>query len=206
MEPSPLSNVTSSRAFPRAFIIRPFGTKKIGETGPTIDFQRVEDELIRPAMERAEVLGATTEVYDRSGPIGRDMFQRLVTAQLVIADISIHNANVYYELGIRQALREKRTFLLRAKGMTNDVPFDLKTDRYLAYDPAAPGDTLAAFTAGLEATLAEERQDSPVFKMLPDLREHLSRHRVRLSRPRHRPELRLYPLQREALDPLADSP
>jgi len=169
VEPSPLWNVTSSRAFPRAFIIRPFGTKKIGETGPTIDFQRVEDELIRPAMARAEVLGATTEVYDRSGPIGRDMFQRLVTAQLVIADISIHNANVYYELGIRHALRDKFTYLIRSKVAGHDMPFDIRTERYLLYDVDDLAKQIDPLAAGLKATLRGAEHDSPVFSFVPEL-------------------------------------
>ena len=41
----------------------------------------------------------------------------------------------------------------------------------MPYDPAAPGDTLEALCAGLQATLASERQDSPVFRVLPELRE-----------------------------------
>ena len=149
----------------RAFIVRPFGHKN------GIDFDRVDTELIQPALQKLAIDGGTTGLVIEAGNIREDMFRLLLVSDLVIADISIDNANVYYELGIRQALREKRTFLLRAKGMTNDVPFDLKTDRYLRYDPAVPGDTLVALMAGLEATLAEERQDSPVFKMLPNLRE-----------------------------------
>ena len=90
---------------------------------------------------------------------------------LVVADISIDNPNAYYELGVRHALREKRTFLIRAQGMTSDVPFDLRTDRYLSYDPASPANTVDALCAGLKATLASERQDSPVFRVLPELRE-----------------------------------
>src|SRR4029079_1957325 len=149
----------------RAFIVRPFGVKG------GIDFDRVDTDLIQPALQQLSIGGGTTGLVIEAGNIREDMFRLLLVADLVIADISIDNANVYYELGIRQALREKRTFLLRATGMTNDVPFDLKTDRYLPYDPAAPGKALPAFIAGLEATLAEERQDSPVFKMLPDMRQ-----------------------------------
>jgi hypothetical protein len=58
----------------------------------------------------------------------------------VIADISIHNANAFYELGARHAFREKRTFLIRcskqslpAEAKLDEVPFDLKTDRYFEY-------------------------------------------------------------------------
>src|SRR5512147_112572 len=124
-----------------SFIVRPFGTKE------GIDFDRIETELIRPAMEQAGLTGGTTGQFIQQGNIRTDMFEQLLIADLVIADISIHNANVFYELGIRHALRDKRAFLIRAnvdKSSTADaketeVPFDLKTDRYLVYDADNPG-------------------------------------------------------------------
>ncbi len=61
-------------------------------------------------------------------------------ADLVIADISIHNANVYYELGVRHALRDGHTILIRSR--RDEVPFDLKTDRYLEYAIDNPGPRL----------------------------------------------------------------
>ncbi len=155
----------------RAFIIRPFGAKG------GIDFDRVETLLIGPALDRVGATGRTTQDVIEAGNIREDMFQLLLVADLVIADISIDNPNAYYELGIRHALREKRTFLIRAKGMQNDVPFDLRTDRYLAYDPAGLDDPdqlramLESLEAGLKATLDSDRQDSPVFRVLPHLRE-----------------------------------
>src|SRR4029078_1180886 len=115
--------------FPKAFIIRPFGEKEIllkppaGEVEPKtlkIDFDEVEKKLIKPAMDRAGLTGDTTQEFLQSGSIPRDMFQRLLTAELVIADISIHNANVFCELGIRHALRDKRTFLIRCSVGGND--------------------------------------------------------------------------------------
>ena len=63
------------------------------------------------------------------------MFKLLLVLRPRHRRISIDNANAYYELGIRHALEEKRTYLLRAKAMTHDVPFDLKTDRYLPTMP-----------------------------------------------------------------------
>lgn len=150
----------------RAFIVRPFGTKQ------GVDFDRVETELIGPALTRLGIDGRTTGEVIEAGNIREDMFQLLLVSDVVVADISIDNANVYYELGVRQALREKRTFLIRASGMNTEVPFDLRTDRYLRYDPANPGATLDALVAGLRATIDSERQDSPVFRVLPELREH----------------------------------
>jgi Tetratricopeptide Repeats-Sensor len=143
------------------FIVRPFGVKN------GIDFDRVETNLIRPAMEQAEFTGGTTGEFIQQGNIRTDMFEQLLIADLVIADVSIHNANVFYELGIRHAFRDKRTFLIKAKG--DEVPFDLKTDRYLAYDAKDPAATVAQLADALKATWDSQKQDSPVYQLLPGL-------------------------------------
>lgn len=145
----------------RAFIIRPFGIQG------GVDFDAVERQLIGPALDRLHASGRTTIDILKQGNIRVDMFQRLLTADLVVADLSIHNANVFYELGIRHALRDKRTFLLRAN--IDKYPFDLQTDRYFVYNEANPAECLEAFIAALRQTLDSEDQDSPVFKLLPDL-------------------------------------
>ena len=152
------------------FIVRPFGTKS------GIDFDRIETDLIRPAIEQAGLTGGTTGQFIQQGNIRTDMFEQLLTADLVIADISIHNANVFYELGIRHALRDKRTFLIKSKsdkttqGTDTEVPFDLKTDRYLSYDPKDPSGAVEIFAAALKLTLDSQHEDSPVYQLLPALK------------------------------------
>ena len=148
------------------FIVRPFGTKS------GIDFDRVEAELVRPAIEQAGLTGGTTGQFIQQGNIRADMFEQLLTADLVIADMSIHNANVFYELGIRHALRDKRTFLIKSKtepGADSEVPFDLKTDRYLSYDPQNPRGALDLLAAALKFTLDAQNADSPIYQLLPGL-------------------------------------
>jgi hypothetical protein len=157
----------------QAFIVRPFGTKG------GIDFEAVDEKLIQPALKEAEITGGTTGSILEAGNIREDMFQLLLVADLVIADISIHNANVFYELGIRHAVRARQTFMIRAKGQKprvqrgpeDEVPFDLKTDRYLEYDAANPGASLAVLVRALKETKASSRVDSPVFRSLPGLKE-----------------------------------
>jgi tetratricopeptide (TPR) repeat protein len=146
----------------RAFIVRPFGIKN------DIDFNRVEAELIDPALAAAGYDGRTTGEILRQGNIRTDMFQRLLTADLVVADLSIHNANVFYELGIRHSLREKRTFLLRSEA--SNYPFDLQTDRYFVYDKDNPAASLPLLIKALEQTKASPDQDSPVFRSLPNMK------------------------------------
>jgi tetratricopeptide (TPR) repeat protein len=157
----------------KAFVVRPFGERE------GIDFEKVERELIRPVFEALEVDGGTTGLIVEAGNIREDMFEQLLVSDLVIADISIHNANVFYELGIRHALQARHTFLIRARRVipaaerksTDEVPFDLRTDRYLEYDPARPADSVSDLKAGIAASLISDRQDSPVFRLLPGLEE-----------------------------------
>ncbi len=145
----------------RAFIVRPFGTKN------GIDFDRVQDELIAPALDSLGIEAATTGVIVRAGNIRTDMFEALVVADLVIADISIHNANVLYELGIRHALRPRTTILIRAAA--DEVPFDLQTDRYVVYDAQSPGASVESLAAAVAASRVADNADSPVFLLLPAL-------------------------------------
>ncbi|GJL63092.1 MAG: hypothetical protein NPIRA04_17460 [Nitrospirales bacterium] len=151
-----------------AFIVRPFGTKN------EINFDRVDYELIRPALKEAGFSGGTTGEIISQGNIRTDMFEQLLIADFVIADISIHNANVFYELGIRHAFRDKRTFLLRAlkddAHQIDDVPFDLKTDRYMSYDAQKPSTHVNELVTRMTETWDVQKPDSPVFQLLPGLK------------------------------------
>jgi hypothetical protein len=146
------------------FIVRPFNIKE------GIDFDAVEARLIRPVIDELKFQGGTTGEFAHAGSIRADMMQELLLADIVIADISIHNANVYYELGVRHALRDKATVLIRCGSA--DVPFDLKTDRYLEYDAQRPEGSRGQLRKAIESTLARDSVDSPVFQLLPDVRPH----------------------------------
>ncbi|MFZ1425435.1 MAG: tetratricopeptide repeat-containing protein [Geminicoccaceae bacterium] len=150
----------------RAFIVRPFGVKP-DKQGKTIDFDAVERELIGPALRRHGIEGRTTGEIAAAGNIREDMFRLLIAADIVIADISIHNANAFYELGIRHALRPRRTFLISCSA--DATVFDLATDRYLQYDREQPAACLERLIEGLRQTVDSERTDSPVFLLLPNL-------------------------------------
>src|SRR5437868_12473200 len=100
----------------RAFIVRPFAVQE------GIDFDRMQIELIEPALARLRSLGTqidggTTGLISKAGNIREDMFRLLAVSDLVIADVTIHNANAFYELGVRHALRPGSTQLIRAKGV-----------------------------------------------------------------------------------------
>jgi len=154
----------------RVFIIRPFGVKN------GVDFDAVDRELIQGALtllrqQGIHLEGGGTGQISRQGNIRTDMFRLIALSDLVIADVSIHNANVFYELGMRHALRPRHTFLIRYQ--TGDAyPFDLQTDRYFLYDGQVPEGSSAALAAALHASLSSPDKDSPMFALLPALRAH----------------------------------
>src|SRR5262249_8097562 len=85
-------------------------TRSLGDTGPWsahISFDDIDELLIQRAMTALGIKAETTEAVVRAGNIREDMFNRLVTADLVIADLTFYNPNVFYELGVRQAFRDK---------------------------------------------------------------------------------------------------
>ena len=116
----------------RAFVIRPFDKKK-DSAGKELDFERVHNELIGPSLEATRLSGSTTGEIVEAGNIREDMFSFILEADLVICDITVHNANVFYELGIRHALRKRRTVLIKGEPAADSTPFDVLTDRYLSY-------------------------------------------------------------------------
>lgn len=155
----------------RLFIIRGFG-EKTDCKGNKFNFDRVHTELIEPAAKRCNLAGGTTATEIDAGNIREDMFRLILEADIVVCDITVHNANVFYELGIRHALRKKHTVMIRGEGSEDKVPFDITTDRYLAYNPAEPDKKLDDLVAALEASRRSEREtDSPVFLLMPALRE-----------------------------------
>lgn len=158
----------------KVFIVRPFGVRQVvkkAEIGTkeeivNFDFTKVETDLIKPAMEALNFLGGTTGEVFAAGSIIEDMFSELLLSDIVIADITIHNANVFYELGIRHALRDKRTILIKCPGYA-ETPFDITGFRYLEYKKDTPAKALDALVRTIQETIDKDRKDSPVFNVLP---------------------------------------
>src|SRR5262245_61444060 len=154
----------------RAFVIRPFGKKK-DSAGKEFDFEAIHTGVIGPALTESGFAGSTTGEIIDAGNIREDMFALILEADLIVCDITILNANVFYELGIRHALRRRRTLLIKHTGSADSPPFDLLTDRYLAYD-LTDNEAKTKLAQVISATMQSDRKtDSPIFSMLPDLPE-----------------------------------
>ncbi|MBN2270117.1 MAG: hypothetical protein JXN61_05850 [Sedimentisphaerales bacterium] len=69
------------------------------------------------------------------GSIPQQIRYYVKNSEVVIADITGHNLNVFYEVGIRHGANGKAILLVRD---IDDVPSDLKSDRVIVYDLATP--------------------------------------------------------------------
>ncbi len=159
----------------QVFIVRPFGTKKVlrksaDGSSEIVDFNfdYVQEALIDPALKTLNLDGGTTGRIFAAGEIREDMFSELLLADVVIADITIHNANVFYELGIRNALRDKTTVLINSPGF-DQTPFDIIGYRYISYEKDRPEGALDELIAAIRESKSSSKRDSPVFNMLPTL-------------------------------------
>ena len=154
----------------RAFVIRTFRPSK-SEDGSQFDPKKVQDELITPALTATGYTGSTSDAISDSGSVPERMIQEIVNADLVIAEITVANPNVYYELGVRHALRPAGTILLRARSDgTSRVPFDVQGWSYVGYSDAVPAQALEELIRTIRTARAAGTIDSPVFRLFPDLR------------------------------------
>ena len=165
---------------PLCFVLMPFG-RKADAAGGVIDFDRVYEDLIKPAVVAAELepLRADEEVV--GGIIHKPMFERLILCPFAVADLTLGNANVFYELGIRHAYRPWSTVPMIAEGQR--LPFDVQMLRTVHYRLDGSGVPDAGHVAetreAVRRLLVEARngvKDSPLFQLLDDLPEPVVAH------------------------------
>ncbi|MBC2161834.1 TRAFs-binding domain-containing protein [Listeria booriae] len=107
------------------FVIMGYGKKQDYRTGKLIDMDFVYQELIKPAIIDAGLNGIRADEIKHSTLIDIPMYEYLMHADLVIADMSTTNFNAIYELGMRHALRPQSTILISNKDFAEVAPFDV---------------------------------------------------------------------------------
>ena len=102
---------------PLCFMIMPFGRKptqlEAGRGPAEIDYNALWDRGYVPVIRELGYEPVRAD-QDTGALIIKQMLQRLYFADLVLADMTIANGNVYYEVGIRHASQEKGCVLLAA--------------------------------------------------------------------------------------------
>src|SRR5918998_2803654 len=157
------------------FVVMGFGEKVDFATGRKLNLNASYENLIKPAVEAAGLECVRADEIVHSGNINVPMYERILTADLVIADLSTSNANAFYELGVRHALRPYTTIIIAEDQFK--FPFDIaqitvRTYRHLGEDIGASEARRFTrdLTAAIQTILAEPKDDSPVFTFLNRLR------------------------------------
>ena len=159
---------------PLCFVLMPFGKKPAAE-GRLVDFDAVYDQLIAPAIVAAGLEPLRADEEMTGGVIHKPVYERLILCEYAIADLTTANANVFYELGLRHAIRPASTVLLFAQGL-GQLPFDVAPLRALPYQLGTDGKPSANHTdlQSLTKKLQDVRKmmtDSPVFQLVEGFSE-----------------------------------
>lgn len=105
---------------PTAFVIMPFGP----------EFDKMYEHFIRNTIEGTGLAVTRADNSPNSQAITKDIVLSIRTSDLIVADLSDANANVYYELGIAHTFNKPVILLSQS---IDDVKFDLKAYRCLLY-------------------------------------------------------------------------
>lgn len=105
---------------PLAFIIMPFDE----------EVDDVYEHFMKPLLEEVGFDADRADDIDSQQNILRDILERIDQSELIIADLTNGNPNVFYELGLAHALRKPVILLTQD---IEEVPFDLKSYRLLEY-------------------------------------------------------------------------
>jgi hypothetical protein len=156
---------------PICFMIMPYGKKATqaepGQGVATVDFNALWDRAYAPVIKELGYEPIRAD-QDTGALIIAPMIEQLYFADLVLAEMTIPNGNVYYEVGVRHAAREKGCVLLAADW--SKQLFDVAQMRTIRY-PLADGDVAEAAAQAIRAAIkpkieALAKGGSPVFESI----------------------------------------
>lgn len=157
----------------KCFIIMPFGDPE-KEPERARKLELLYSDCIKPTVEAINIPGKPDEIISchradksaRPGEIITHIIENLVSADIVIADLSGRSPNVFYELGVRHAVNNNT--ILIADDL-DDIPFDLRGLRTITYKWDA--EQMLKLQGSLKAAIIEilkesDKIDNPVRRYL----------------------------------------
>ena len=121
----------------KCFVIMPFGDPQ-KEPERASKLELTYSDCIKPTVESIKIPGEPDEsischradMASRPGEIITHVIENLVSADIVIADLSGRNPNVFYELGVRHAVNNNTILIADS---LDAIPFDLRGLRTIIY-------------------------------------------------------------------------
>lgn len=159
---------------PVCFMIMPYSVKATGvapgtEAPDKVNFDRLWDGALRPAIDKAgyDPVRANEDI---GALIITEMIERLAISDLVLADVSIPNGNVYYEVGIRHAA-QRRGCIMTAATWSKPL-FDIDQMRRIRYplpEESISDKTAAEIVEIISAAIpVMGAGDSPFYQVFPE--------------------------------------
>jgi hypothetical protein len=156
------------------FVAMGFGRKTDYQSGRVLDLDKSYQYIIKPAAEAAGLECRRADEIAYSGTIDVSIYEQLLNADVVIVDISTSNANAFYELGVRHALRPGTTITIAEDKMV--APFDISHLAIRKYCHLGEGIDFgevvrmrSELTESIETILKNPQKDSPVYTFFSDL-------------------------------------
>lgn len=145
----------------KAFVLMPFDP----------EFDAIFNNLILPPLEEVGYEVKRADSFLDQENILKDIVRGIADADLVIADLTSLNANVFYELGISHTMQRPTVLLSQS---SDDIPFDLKPYRVITYSIHfidAPKLTQKLKEVGEKAKRGDLGFGNPVADYLPEMKE-----------------------------------
>jgi hypothetical protein len=172
------------------FVVMGFGEKTDFQSSPqrVLNLNKTYEYIIKPAVEEAGLECIRADEIIHATVIDKPMYEQLLEADVVVADLSTSNANAIYELGVRHALRPHATIVMAESNFK--FPFDLSHLTILMYEHLGKeigyGEVVrvkAELKRKIAHLLDRPEVDSPVFLFLPALAERHAEKEVLLKTP-----------------------
>lgn len=103
------------------FIIMPFGENWSDDVC----------KCIKEVCYKLNIIAVRADDFMSPGVVLDDIWKGINEAELIVADITVHNANVFYELGMAHTLGKDVVLIHQKDG--EKVPFDINSRRYVSY-------------------------------------------------------------------------
>jgi hypothetical protein len=157
------------------FVVMGYGKKMDYQTSRTLDLNASYENIIKPAVEAADYECIRSDEIPQAGNINVKMYEQLLNADVVVADVSTYNVNAFYELGVRHALRPYTTITIAEDKLV--FPFDIGQIAIIQYHHL--GEDIGASESrrmigvlknAIEKVGAKAECDSPVYTFLSNLK------------------------------------
>jgi len=161
------------------FVIMGFGRKTDFVTGRTLDLDKTYEKIIKPAVAEAGLTCLRADEIVHYGLMETPVYEQLLLADVVVADLSTANSSAMYQLGVRHTMRPFTTIVIAEKNFFGVLPFNLHHLAIRQYEHLGEDidfDEAMRFrkvltTAILELTRKDTATptDSPIYFYLPKL-------------------------------------